>query len=516
MDVLTLPPNLQRNHRYSRISRWLIVKPGLLLVLISLGVGGFTVVQPSSAAAFQNLSSNAPASSCRTRLQSMVDAAAPVSIVSVPACLYRETVTINKPLTLAAQPGAEIRGSDVWTGWKHSGTHWTHSGVPAFRPHGSCRLGTLRCRWAEQVFFDGRPLLQVALDPVSGQFSVAEGVVTLADDPANHKVEVSTRTHWIVGAAPDVTIQGFVMKHAGNAAQDGAINNNGFSRWTIQNNTLSDSHGPVVKFSAGGGHKLLSNDISRSGVVGVHGSHAGNVLVRGNRLHNNNTEQFNPNWEAGGLKMIAVTRLTVDRNEVYDNDGPGLWCDLDCNFTTYSNNRVHHNAKYGISYEMSHNGKAFGNVAWENGWGYPNWGFGAGILCQSCNHMDIFDNTVAWNADGISVISADRGVTHNVLDVNVHGNRIISTGNGPKALGWYERWAGPLYDPVSNNRGSLNRYWYPAREGTYARFKWSAPGFALLSKFNATPGEQGGRYLTATEQQQVLAAAGVPAVADKR
>src|SRR5947209_13544092 len=50
---------------------------------------------------------------CGRSLQSIVDGAALGGTVLLPACVYRETVTISKPLTLAGQPGAEIRGSDI-------------------------------------------------------------------------------------------------------------------------------------------------------------------------------------------------------------------------------------------------------------------------------------------------------------------------------------------------------------------------------------------------------------------
>src|SRR5205814_6397300 len=73
----------------------------------------------------------AQAPNCGTSLQAQVDAATPGSTVSVPACVYRETVNVNKPLTLAGQPGAEIRGSDVWSNWTQNGGFWAGPPVPA-------------------------------------------------------------------------------------------------------------------------------------------------------------------------------------------------------------------------------------------------------------------------------------------------------------------------------------------------------------------------------------------------
>jgi hypothetical protein len=47
-----------------------------------------------------------------TSIQQLVDNASSGATVTVPAGVYRETITINKPITLVAEPGAEIRGDD--------------------------------------------------------------------------------------------------------------------------------------------------------------------------------------------------------------------------------------------------------------------------------------------------------------------------------------------------------------------------------------------------------------------
>lgn len=60
---------------------------------------------------------------CGSTLQALVDAAAANSTLHVPDCLYREDVSINKPLTLIADSGAEIRGADVWSNWQIGRAH---------------------------------------------------------------------------------------------------------------------------------------------------------------------------------------------------------------------------------------------------------------------------------------------------------------------------------------------------------------------------------------------------------
>jgi hypothetical protein len=47
-------------------------------------------------------------------LKELVDRASPGALIDLPdGCVYREAVTIKKPLTLKGSPGTEIRGSEV-------------------------------------------------------------------------------------------------------------------------------------------------------------------------------------------------------------------------------------------------------------------------------------------------------------------------------------------------------------------------------------------------------------------
>lgn len=464
-------------------------------------------------------SSVSAAADCSTSLQVLIDAAAPGAVVKVPPCIYRETVEIHKPITLDGQGRAEIRGSDDWSsGWTRSGSYWVRGTLPSFsQGNWQCLPSSNgRCNWREQVFVDGKPLVQVAANPRSGEFAVdSQRRVILADDPTGHLVEVTTREHWVVGAAPNVTIQGFIMKHAASRAQDGALRNSSFANWTVQNNVLSDAHGAVVSLKGAEGLKLLNNDISRGGQEGFHSNAAAGILIRGNRIHDNNTEEFEPRWEAGGLKITEIVNGVIEGNEVFNNKGPGIWCDIDCTGTVISNNRVHHNFKQGIVYEISHYGRIFGNIVWENGWGSTTWGWGAGILSQNADHTEIFGNIVAWNGDGISVISQNRASSKPVIENYVHHNAIFSADDESTALGWFEDWNGPLYAPESNNRGEANAYWFPRPETNAKRFEWG-DGIKQLASFNLSPGDEGARYLSDDEKNELLARTGVPVAPERR
>jgi parallel beta-helix repeat protein len=324
----------------------------------------------------------------------------------------------------------------------------------------------------------------------------------------------------------------------------------GGAGWAVQNNVLSDAHGAVVNVRGGDiadatPHRILGNRIFRGGKLGIQKANKG-ALIKGNKVYNNNTELFcyfalkDPATgvrscntkdgpkpvgqtpvgqtiiEAGGTKLGAyVDGVTVDSNEVYSNIGNGIWFDVYGTNTTISNNRVHHNGRAGISYEISKGGKIFGNAVWENGWKVCNQAPGSGIVLQSSHETEVYSNTLAWNAEGIAVVSADREDTEydKVHDVSVRGNTVagenVSGTRNHVALGWYQTPSGTLYQSANNNRGANNKYWYTTAEGTYERFRWTSP-LKLLSQFNATLGEEGGRYLTNTQKNTALSSKGIP------
>jgi hypothetical protein len=78
------------------------------------------------------------------------------------------------------------------------------------------------------------------------------------------------------------------------------------------------------------------------------------------------------------------------------------------------------------------------------------------------------------------------------------------------SLAWLNDGTGRLFDPTANNRGANNRYWYDQPEGNGIRGSWQQQ-YQQLADLQATPGNQGGRYLSDDEQSQLLASHAVPA-----
>lgn len=518
------------------------------------------------AAGIQHRTGTTALPNCADSLQAKIEVASSGDTVEADPCVYREQVTIDKPITLKGRPGSEIRGSDEWgpNNWtsffSNGATYYRSTDAldPFYQEDVSCEPNTEGCAHPEQVFKGGTTLTQIySGDPSSSEFLIdSDRKVVVKDDPAKVTYEVTTRKHWVTGtpSADGVTIEGFTMKHAANEWRSGAIMSrmptgavDDWSRmhtdgndWNVLSNNLSYSHGAVLSLR-GDNSNIENNDISYSGQLGIHNPGDGS-LVEDNKIHHNNEQLFchvapadcsvydtdtdgralkftgkGGLTESGGMKIAGgKATVTVEGNEVYNNTGNGIWSDVETTSMRISNNRVHHNARRGIFYELSDDGEIFSNVLWENGWVTPDHAAGAAIGLGNSSRVEVYDNTLAWNADGILVLGADRKGTSwdRVRDVYIHDNTILASDYPPDPKGKFGlAWIGrPTYvfEPANNNRGERNRYWYPDAEDGLVRFEWEKTGYDKLADFNATPGEENGRYLTRSEKDAVVTNKGIP------
>jgi parallel beta-helix repeat protein len=471
----------------------------------------------------------AGAATCTDKLQDKINAAPPGGTVVGEPCIYREQITIDKPLTLLGQPGSEIRGSDVWGGWtKRSDGRWiSKRSVPALpqdEPDVFCMPDTTRCKLPEQVFFDGKPLTQVTSIPKNqGQFFVnGRRQVIIFRNPRNHMLEVTTRQHWVLGtpSADDVTIEGWTMKHAGTEGRSAALMNRlelgdvGGARWTVKDNVLSDGHSAIISLTNAPDHQILHNRILRGGMLGIKGAGPGSV-IRSNEIAYGNTERYCYDsicgiGGTGGAKFAANVHDTVfDKNKVHDNFGKGVHYDMDCANNVVSNNRIYDNARMGLHMELCLSGTMFGNVIYGNGFVTPEGNAGTGLAVTTSLNIEAYDNVIVDNAGGVLVRNSPREGHPEYYpshDVYIHDNTIISQ-DGYTALVWFGR--GDVILPTSNNRGANNRYYYGVRQNDNVRFAWSGP-IKRLSAFNATLGEENGTYMTAAEKNAVLEQRHIP------
>jgi hypothetical protein len=453
----------------------------------------------------------AAAGVCTNSLQSLVDATPAGGVLQLPPCIYEQSITITKPITLDGQGQAEIRGSDVWSTWTQSGATWTSTDVvPPFNNGAGVMCDDPRCNWPEQVFFDGTPLVEVApgTTPSSGQFALSGGrQVVLADNPAGHVLEVSTRTYWIDTESDNVTIQGLTMRHAANPAQSGAVGNQGRNGWTLQNNQLYDAHGAIVVIGGasnpGTQTIVRNNKIAESGFEGILGNANTNTLIQGNEVYWNNVEGFFLDWGGGGVKLSGVTNATLDTNVVHDNSGPGLWCDQGCTNVTFSSNRVYWNAGHRdtgpdgspqIFFEISDGALITGNAVW------GATGYWPGIYISSSGDAEVRWNVVAWSSRGLMAYLQSRCClpAQGETNVNFHDNDVIMGGPQTDMAIMWGNDAGTQIT-VPSNRATNNAIWYPTPENGAPRFQWGNQQYSSITAFDTTPGGAGTSYLSAAQ-----------------
>ena len=310
--------------------------------------------------------------------------------------------------------------------------------------------------------------------------------------------------------ANDVTVNGLTVMRVKAESHVGAVWTTGISRFTFNNGVARDSSTVCISLNGGTGHHVSNSEFTGCGKEGYFMNGVSDTLFSGNRIHANNTAHgFDPAVEAGGGKTMASQRVTFSGNDVYSNGGPGIWFDVGAVDATVTNNKTHDNERAGIFFEISNGATISGNAVWNNGFGFVAWGYGAGITISSSDRAIVQNNTVAWNARGISVISQSRDLQPHNGNV-VHDNVIVSSG-GAFVTGFYDDHGGSLFDSSNGNSGYGNRYWVGAGEPSTDRFGWGGAK-QRLGDYNGTPGEEGATYLTTSARDAALGAAGIPVI----
>jgi parallel beta-helix repeat protein len=320
--------------------------------------------------------------------------------------------------------------------------------------------------------------------------------------------EVVTVTH-------PMTIIGASITGATATLQSGDLQISNAHDVVIRGARVTDSSGACISADDSRSITIEDSLMYNCGQEGFHFSHVNGLFFTGNRVTSNNASgAIDPEWEAGGGKAGTSANLVFSGNEVDHNGGPGIWFDISCSHVVIRNNLVHDNTYAGILFETSTGAQIYANSVWSNGADKAVWGWGAGILISSSSRAEVHDNVLAWNASsGISVISQDRtDAPGPVADNDIHDN--VTAGlDGSWLMFWAQDWSGQMFQEASNNRGANDRYWAPGPEDGRPRFAWDGQSLATLTSFDATLGEQGGRYLSTAAIKAILSANNIPTTA---
>jgi hypothetical protein len=372
-------------------------------------------------------------------IQSAIDSNPPGTTFCLMAGVYRPSAPLvaKSGDRFIGQPGALVSGAREVNGWVRSGDLWAAPGptsVPA--QAGKTKSGFEGARYPDDVFVNDKPLRRVLnlaqVGPGTVFVDYSAGKIYVADSPVGKKVEIATISKAFKGlqtSIANVVIKGLVIEKFASLAQTAAVESR--NDWLIEKNEVRLNHG--IGISAGSRTIVRNNYVHHNGQLGVASSGGEDIVFEGNEIAYNNTLGFSPSWEAGGSKFLYTSRLVARKNYVHDNDGPGLWTDVNNINTLYEDNRVENNSWAGILHEVSYDAVIRNNHTRGNGFGSTWWGDGAGILAASSPNVEIYGNTVENNKNGVILFMADRSGDaapfgpHVTSNSNVHDNVIKMT-----------------------------------------------------------------------------------------
>jgi len=411
---------------------------------------------PSAALAFPSGPSQAPACSGvpikpTQDAATIIDEAPTGTTFCFAAGVHRITQTLQPKAdqVLASDQGAVLTGSIPLTSWTASSGDWVTTGVlpPAYAQTGQCEDNVANiCYLREQVFLAGRHLTRVATrDKVApGTFyaDYAANAVYLGDDPRGRSVEMSKTETAIESKAGGVTVRGLTIEHFATQPQGGAVVLG--LGWKVLANDIRWNHAVGAMLVNADGAVLEKNLIHSNGQLGVGQYSTLKGTISANEVSGNNTDGFwIADWESGGIKTTWSSGGWVTGNLIKQNRGVGLWSDAYDDGRTFNANQIVGNAADGIRYEIGRNGVIEKNEISGNGLGTGRgsgtslWD-GGGINVNTSSNVQVRDNMVADNVNGISIQSRTRGSGPwglNVLrDVVVSGNQVTMRG-GTTATG---------------------------------------------------------------------------------
>lgn len=409
--------------------------------------------------------------------------------------------------SFVGEPGAILSGAVPVTGWVREGVLWTAGNypVPSFS-HGEGRNGMAKFR--EDLVVDGIPFQRVASrDALSERtFYYENGRVWIAVDPTSKEtLALEAPSAFISGNVSDVTISNLTIRYFASMAQHGAIDAHDSIRWSLTNLTVEANHGAGVE--AGTDMTIHGGSYCRNGEVGIHAAGVTNLAVRGVTVCGNNYAGFNPDWDAGGIKVLRASNVSLSDSVIFQNNGNGVWFDWDNQSVIIDNNYIHHNGGRGIQIEASGRTSITGNVVEYNNTFQRSEGYwGAEILVQNSSRVSVVDNRVVSGfGQGIGLIDDARPPgafgSHITSDNMILGNTLVMLNAGSNGLA-----ASADQAIAFGGTNHMDSNIYVARAAKDLQFTWNGERFTADGLTNRLI-EQSGRFIyTPTPEQYATGA----------
>jgi parallel beta-helix repeat protein len=248
------------------------------------------------------------------------------------------------------------------------------------------------------------------------------------------------------GGATKVTLDSITVVNYASGWQGGAIHPQPrASGWVVRN--VSALHNSWAGLLVADGMKILGGHYNDNDQLGIGGNAATGILVDGlddnpatldgPELARNHTLRESCDFEGGGMKW-DVGQVTVRNAYVHDNDCRGIWADINAHDVLIEHNLVENNRAEGIYYEISQDAVIRNNRVYRNGIRAEGWYWDGGITVASSFNVEVYDNRLSGNYNGITGTQQDRQDStppaHLLDDYHVYDNLICAT-HGEHATG---------------------------------------------------------------------------------
>lgn len=254
-------------------------------------------------------------------------------------------------------------------------------------------------------------------------------------------------------------------RKVGDLSQEG-------KNWIIADNDIHSNGGAGINL--GSGMIVENNLIHDNQQIGISGladedDLLVDVTITGNQIYRNSlTPDYEFEHHEGGIKTIFTSGLSVLDNDLFDNGGVGVYCDIECRNVLIDNNRMYNNWGRanggGVFLEISRDAIISNNYFGSGGhltYPYSIYFFG-GVTIGESHDVVVRGNEIEVDrAAGIVVrncCSAERDPSTGIM---IEDNLVRSTNGGPVTVGLTDGYSSIDQIRYRNNRyeGNVQFYW---------------------------------------------------------
>ncbi|WP_448208380.1 carbohydrate-binding domain-containing protein [Azospirillum sp. sgz302134] len=409
--------------------------------------------------------------------------------------------------SFVGDPGAVLNGSILLNSWQSSGSLWKQSGLPApLAPAGVGANGSELPTLREDLFVNDTLYKRVGslaeVKDGTWYYDKATQTAYMAHNPAGEKVEMSSTPTAIDGSAGNVTLKNLTVEKYASAAQTGAIQVGG-SGWTVENVTARFNHGNGM--SIGQGTTVTGGHYVDNGQVGIGAWKADNAQIIGIESARNNYANFDDLWDAGGLKITESTGVTVRDSFIHDNNGTGLWFDIDMAKVLVENNTIAENRGPGILYEISRDAVFRNNDLLLNG-KTGQW-LDAQVRIQNSSNVEVTGNHMeaADGAGGVALLHEYRGSgrfgERTTQNNSIHDNEIVNLGSN--VLSGFQ--VNYQQDQAAGFNNTWNNDTWTVPSGSQARWMFNSSLMDWNSAHSVSGFESGGHLVVGSPGASAIA-----------